>query len=80
MRPRGTITGQWVVITGLVQSPHFNGRWGYVEDYNAEMQRYVVRVSMEPEVSEFGEGREAGGNGVLAMLRRETLIIPEAGQ
>merc|ERR1712061_161112 len=59
-----SMIGEQVLISGLIQSPHFNGRWGLVESYDADMQRFVVRVFT-------GEGQS-----VLAKLRPETLVMP----
>lgn len=60
------LVGQSVLITGLKQSPQFNGRWGLVDAYDATMQRYVVQVFMG----------EPGASPVTAKLRRESLVVP----
>jgi hypothetical protein len=59
------IIGERVLISGLVNSPQFNGQWGKVESYDAEMERYVVRVFLA------GTGGE-----VLAKLRPSSILIP----
>ncbi|CAE7609096.1 unnamed protein product [Symbiodinium sp. CCMP2456] len=38
------IVGQRVLLTGLVHAPHFNGHWGYVDGFDTDQQRYIVRV------------------------------------
>jgi hypothetical protein len=60
------VIGRWVLVTGLVRHPHFNGQWGLAEEYDADMQRYVVRVLM---------GSEGGAQPVVAKLRRENFVV-----
>jgi hypothetical protein len=62
------IVGERVLICGLVNSPQFNGQWGHVESYDAEMERYVVRVFLAET-----------GNEVLAKLRPSSILIPLGG-
>ena len=52
-------------IHGLVRVPQFNGQWGTVESYVADMDRYVTRVSR-------------GGREVVTKLRLESLA-PTSG-
>jgi hypothetical protein len=65
------VIGRWVLVTGLVRQPHFNGQWGLAEDFDAEMQRYIVRVLL---------GSEPGGASqpVVAKLRRENFVVVPA--
>jgi len=70
-RPCDVPFGERVLVTGLVHSPQFNGRWGRVESYDPEMQRYVVRVFL---------GEEGDANSVLTKLRRETFVRPPAAR
>eukprot|EP00929_Paragymnodinium_shiwhaense_P044728 TRINITY_DN22938_c0_g1_i1.p1 TRINITY_DN22938_c0_g1~~TRINITY_DN22938_c0_g1_i1.p1 ORF type:complete len:1031 (+),score=279.59 TRINITY_DN22938_c0_g1_i1:161-3253(+) len=58
--------GRWVLITGLVKSPQFNGQWGLIEAYDVDMRRYVVRVLL---------GSEGGAQPALAKLRRENFVL-----
>eukprot|EP00931_Biecheleriopsis_adriatica_P115669 TRINITY_DN91438_c0_g1_i1.p1 TRINITY_DN91438_c0_g1~~TRINITY_DN91438_c0_g1_i1.p1 ORF type:complete len:1134 (+),score=221.71 TRINITY_DN91438_c0_g1_i1:115-3402(+) len=62
------IIGQKALINGLVHAPHFNGQWGLVDSYDAELKRYVVRVFVG----------EQGAQPVLAKLRRDSLVVPKA--
>jgi len=39
------VPGRCVQITGLVQAAQFNGRWGIVEDYDPQYQRFTVRIA-----------------------------------
>lgn len=61
------LVGKRVLISGLVRSPEYNMQWGRVESYDAELQRYLVRMLL-------GNSGEAQ---VLAKLRRENLIVPK---
>lgn len=64
------LLGKRVLITGLVRAPEFNGQWGRVEAYDAEMQRYLVHLLLDmPE----------GEPPVTAKLRRENLVVPPTG-
>lgn len=53
--------GAHVAVRGLQKSRQFNGRQGRVEDFDPEMRRYVVRLSLEE------------GQTVLTKLRQENL-------
>eukprot|EP00747_Dinoflagellata_sp_TGD_P216775 gnl/TRDRNA2_/TRDRNA2_89271_c0_seq1.p1 gnl/TRDRNA2_/TRDRNA2_89271_c0~~gnl/TRDRNA2_/TRDRNA2_89271_c0_seq1.p1 ORF type:complete len:498 (+),score=91.30 gnl/TRDRNA2_/TRDRNA2_89271_c0_seq1:221-1495(+) len=59
------LVGKRVLLTGLVRTTEFNGEWGRVEAFDAELQRYTVCVLLE------------SGPPVLAKLRRENLIAPK---
>lgn len=61
------IVGQRVLLTGLVHAPHFNGHWGYVDGFDPDEQRYIVRVFLG----------EPGTPPTLAKLRRECFIVPK---
>merc|ERR1712187_490711 len=68
------VIGRWVLITGLLRSPQFNGQWGLAEAYDAEMHRYVVRVLLGSLHGE-GTGDSVAAQPVLAKLRRENFVV-----
>jgi len=59
------LLGKRVLIQGLVRQPQFNGEWGKVESYDPGLQRFAVRILQD------------AGQGVLAKLRRENLVVPQ---
>jgi len=60
--------GRMAMISGLVNSSQFNGRWCCIEAYDEQMQRYVVRV--------FQEDDNCGGEETItAKLRAENLFF-----
>ncbi|CAK0877717.1 unnamed protein product, partial [Prorocentrum cordatum] len=63
------LIGRSVVITGLVQTPQYNGQLGKVEAFDAQLQRYAVLVRG-------AAGTELAGQAVTAKLRRENLTAP----
>eukprot|EP00929_Paragymnodinium_shiwhaense_P100599 TRINITY_DN63056_c0_g1_i1.p1 TRINITY_DN63056_c0_g1~~TRINITY_DN63056_c0_g1_i1.p1 ORF type:complete len:410 (-),score=61.64 TRINITY_DN63056_c0_g1_i1:227-1456(-) len=65
---QGDMRKTWVLIDGLVKSPEFNGQRGFVEAYDEEMQRYVVRI--------FVSDGCGGHTTTLAKLRRENILLP----
>eukprot|EP00927_Polykrikos_kofoidii_P032414 TRINITY_DN27621_c0_g1_i1.p1 TRINITY_DN27621_c0_g1~~TRINITY_DN27621_c0_g1_i1.p1 ORF type:complete len:1543 (+),score=351.84 TRINITY_DN27621_c0_g1_i1:255-4631(+) len=75
--PEAALVGRHALITGLVNSPEFNNCWCEIEAYDADMQRFAVRL-----LSSFGEKvvncSGAGGEGHIlstAMIRVENLLI-----
>lgn len=64
--------GKRVLVTGLRNAPQFNGRWGIVESFDSEMQRYVVRMLVG--------GNQGESSSVLAKLRRETFVMPPSSK
>jgi len=59
------LIGKRVLITGLLRTPHFNGQWGRVESYDAQMDRFLVSVPSSQ-----------GSEPLFAKLRRENLVVP----
>eukprot|EP00747_Dinoflagellata_sp_TGD_P118736 gnl/TRDRNA2_/TRDRNA2_172885_c0_seq3.p1 gnl/TRDRNA2_/TRDRNA2_172885_c0~~gnl/TRDRNA2_/TRDRNA2_172885_c0_seq3.p1 ORF type:complete len:563 (+),score=108.03 gnl/TRDRNA2_/TRDRNA2_172885_c0_seq3:179-1690(+) len=60
------VLGKHVLLVGLVKASEFNGKWGRVESYDADLGRFVVSVIRE------------SGPPVMAKLRRENLIVSPA--
>jgi len=58
--------GRWATIVGLRQAPEFNGRLGFVEDFDVKMQRYLLRVPIDD-----------AGNKVALKLQAENLRMPD---
>jgi len=62
------LIGKTCWISGLINSPQFNGKWCLVDDYDADIHRFTVRVLSESETEV----------PVVAKVRAENLmILPE---
>lgn len=65
--------GRRALISGLQEAPQFNGQWCRIDDYDAEMDKYTVRVD-EPNVH-IGEASEAP---IVAKLALANLVLQAA--
>ncbi|CAE7214908.1 CUV [Symbiodinium pilosum] len=59
------VIGREVLINGLVHTPHLNGHWGRVADFDPAQNRYLVHAFV------------SGSHPLALRLRRDAFVVPK---
>ena len=63
--PECDVIGREVLINGLVHTPHLNGHWGRVADFDPAQNRYLVHAFV------------TGSSPLSLRLRRDAFVVPK---